>query len=260
MVPPGIGAVEDRVQADSVGQQGTGGQDAANRSGSPSASAATTSVVGPGARRTSAVPAAARAEANIRKVTASAGTPRVGRDVAGGACADAVGTSAVLEWWTGGLVGGEADRLIGQPPIADIGRSGWVKAGSSMPCPRCLSATSPCISAASDASSGAAAQQRAQVGLALGEQAGAPVTVGGQPDAVAGVAERVGHRPDDAHGRRPAVDRELLGRGQTRARAAARGGSRRVRGSRGSPPAVTIIARFHPCWGSSGICSMNRRL
>ena len=54
-----------------------------------------------GARRDvdlGAVPAAARAEANNRKVTAS-------------------GRLAVID----------------QPPIADIGRSGWVKAGSSIP-------------------------------------------------------------------------------------------------------------------------------
>src|SRR4051794_41880267 len=60
---------------------------------------------------------------------------------------------------------------------------------------------------------GPAAQRAAQVALLAGEQAVADLAVGGQPDPVAVAAEGPGDRRDDAHGPRPAVDREQLGGG-----------------------------------------------
>ena len=145
-----------------------------------------------------------------------------------------------------------------QPPIALIGRSGCRKPGSSMPCPASLPHIA-CAPGVGDLGVGrAAAQQRPQVGLGAGEQAGADLPVGGEPGAVAGAAERPGHRGDHADHGRAAVHQPALGRG-----AAALGGvrgevERRRAAARRISPAVTISVRSQPCWASSGICSMNR--
>ena len=108
---------------------------------------------------------------------------------------------------------------------------------------------------------GAVAQRSAQVGLGPGEQAVADLAVGGQPDPVAGAAERLRDRGDDADRVVGAGHLEQLGR-RTRPRSAASGSSStsstcstsRARIS----SAVTISVRCQPCWASSGICSMNR--
>ncbi len=55
-------------------------------------------------------------------------------------------------------------------------------------------------------------QRAAQVAFRAGEQAVPDLAVGGQPDPVAGTAERPGNRGDDADPGRPAVDQERLGR------------------------------------------------
>ena len=134
MVPAGIGAVEARSRRTPSARSELEARTAANRGGSPAVRASTTWEAGPGAMWTSEAPAVARAAANIRKMTVAAGAARVGKELAGGAGADAVeGTSAGLTRLACGLVGGEVGSLIAQPPIADIGRSGWMNAGSSMP-------------------------------------------------------------------------------------------------------------------------------
>src|SRR5205085_11358035 len=55
-------------------------------------------------------------------------------------------------------------------------------------------------------------QRAAQVAFRTGEQAVPYLAIGGQPDPVAGPAERPGDRRDDAHPGRAAVDQERLGR------------------------------------------------
>ena len=105
----------------------------------------------------------------------------------------------------------------GQPPIADIGRSGCRNVGSSMPCPAALPRIATTQRSASSCVGRSGAQRGAQVGLLPGEQAVADLAVGGQPDPVAVAAERPRDRGDDPDRRRAAVDQEQLGR-----RAAAR--------------------------------------
>ena len=93
------------------------------------------------------------------------------------------------------------------------------------------------IRAARSVVGGAGAHRGPQVGLLAGEQAVAQLTVGGEPDPVAGAAERPGHRADDADPAGTAVDQPLLGgraapllgsdRGQRRTRPPAGRGSRR---------------------------------
>ena len=114
-------------------------------------------------------------------------------------------------------------RSPAQPPIADIGRSGWWKSGSPMPWPRGLAPHLALDQGGEVLVGGAVAQRAAQVDLAAGEQAVADLAVGGQPHPVAGGAERRGHAGDDADGGRPAVDEEQLGRGASARRRRASG-------------------------------------
>ena len=109
--------------------------------------------------------------------------------------------------------------------MADIGRSGCRNVGSSMPWPGSLPAIATTQRSASSASRRAGPHGRAQVGLLAGEQAVADLAVGGEPDPVAGAAERPGHRGDDADRGRAAVDEEQLGR---RAAARLHGGDQHV--------------------------------
>ena len=96
----------------------------------------------------------------------------------------------------------------------DIGRAGCRKPGSSMPWPGSLRPAARPASASAERRrrSAPARSGRAQVGLLAGEQAVAQLAVGGEPDPVAGAAERPGDRADDADPRRAAVDHPLLGR------------------------------------------------
>ena len=105
-----------------------------------------------------------------------------------------------------------ARTLPAQPPMADIGRSGWRNVGSSMPWPARLPRIATTQRSASSRRS-APARSAPQVGLLAGEQAVADLAVGGQPHPVAVAAERAGDRGDDADGGRAAVDEEQLGRG-----------------------------------------------
>ena len=123
-------------------------------------------------------------------------------------------------------------RILAHPPIALIGRSGCRKPGSSMPCPASLPHIASRQVSAISASLPPPRSSAAQVGLGAGEQAGADLAVGGQPGAVAGAAERAGHRGDDADHGRAAVDQPALGRG-----AAALGGVRREVEARRAAPA-----------------------
>ena len=111
---------------------------------------------------------------------------------------------------------------------------------------------------ASSASSAPARSGAAQVGLLAGEQAVADLAVGGQPDAVAGAAERAGDRGDDADPARAAVDQPGLGR--RAASVLAGSGVERELGLEQREDLVggDHLARSQPCWASSGICSMNR--
>ena len=85
-----------------------------------------------------------------------------------------------------------------QPPIADIGRAGCRKDGSSMPCPARL----PHIAtrqAVGDLRRRAPARSSPRRSVSLGgEEAVADLAVGGEPGAVAVAAERPGHAADDA--------------------------------------------------------------
>jgi hypothetical protein len=93
------------------------------------------------------------------------------------------------------------------PPIALIVRSGCTNPGSLTRCLSSLRQTASRTIALELGVVGARAQRRAQVGLADAEQAGAQLAVGGQADAVAVAAERVGHRVDEADAPRPSAKR-----------------------------------------------------
>ena len=124
-----------------------------------------------------------------------------------------------------------------QPPIADIGRSGWRKAGSSSPDPAFLPHIAAFQRSAISSSGAPERSGAAQVGLLAGEQAVAHLAVGGEPGAVAGPAEGAGDGGDHADPGRPAVDQPALGGraaahrlafgGEREAACAARRGSRR---------------------------------
>ena len=147
--------------------------------------------------------------------------------------------------------------------MADMGRAGCRNDGSSMPCPARLPHIAARHASASASSSAPPAQQPAQVGLLLAEQAVADLPVGGEPGPVAGAAERLGHARDDADPGRLAVDAgvpvDQPGLGRRRA-AFDRIGSQRVdRPQLGQDlVAGTMFSRRQACWASSGICSMKR--
>ena len=88
--------------------------------------------------------------------------------------------------------------LAAQPPMADMGRSGCRNDGSSMPWPGRLRRHRPHPLIGELLIGGAGPQRGAQIGLGPGEQAVAQLAVGGQPDPVAGAAERLADRGDDA--------------------------------------------------------------
>ena len=128
-----------------------------------------------------------------------------------------------------------------------------------MPCPGSLAATARRQTLGQLLVAGPGAHRVAQVALLPGEQAVADLPVGGQPDPVAGPAERPGHRADHADPGRAAVDQERLGGGRA-ALARVVGRQRELRRSAQSriSSAVTMLSRRQPCCASSGICSMNR--
>jgi hypothetical protein len=120
-----------------------------------------------------------------------------------------------------------------QPPIALIVRAGWTKPGSLT---RCLSSLRQTASRtiARARRRRAVAQRRAQVGLVQREQAGAQAAVGGQADAVAVAAERLGDRVDEAD-RARAVGEAVDARGRVRLARLGLERAGRARSRRGSP-------------------------
>ena len=82
-----------------------------------------------------------------------------------------------------------------------------------MPCPAAWPRPRASQRSASSSSAAPDAQRGPQVGLLGGEQAVADLPVGGEPDPVAGAAERPGDRADHADPGRAAVDQEHLGGG-----------------------------------------------
>ena len=103
-----------------------------------------------------------------------------------------------------------------------------------MPCPAALRHIAARHANSTSSSSAPARSSAAQVGLLGGEQAIADLAVGGQPGAVAGRAERVGHRRDDADRRRSAVDQPQPRRRRTTRRGIGRRSKRRAQGRRRS--------------------------
>ena len=134
---------------------------------------------------------------------------------------------------------------------------GWTKPGSLTRCLSSLRQTASRMTCSSSSSLAPGAQRRAQVGLAELEQAGAQLAVGGQADAVAVAAERLGDRVDEADAARAVGEAEDARRGAAARAARARAG--RPRGSRAriSSPVSTLSAS--QAWSaSSGMNSMKR--
>ena len=127
--------------------------------------------------------------------------------------------------YTGGPLGiGRHRSGSRQPPMADMGRAGCRKPGSLMPWPGSLLATADSHSSASSLVGRTGAHRRAQVAFRPGEQAVADLPVSGQPDPVAGAAERPGHRADHADRAGPPSTRNI---------------------SAGAEPAASRVVRLH---------------
>ncbi len=109
----------------------------------------------------------------------------------------------------------ELSAALAQPPIADIGRSGWTKDGSSRPAPAFL----PHIASRQmRAISSSGASERRAARRSVSSRAKRQVRI--WPSAVSRVrsqarAERAGDGGDDADAVRAAVDQPALGGGRT---------------------------------------------
>ena len=117
------------------------------------------------------------------------------------------------------LVSESSLSVTAQPPIADIVRGGWMKPGSLTRCLSSLRQTASRTICSRSSSLAPARSGVAQVGLVEGEQARAQAAVGGDADAVAVAAERLGDGVDEAD---PARGRRRSGR-RARSRAGSRG-------------------------------------
>ena len=157
--------------------------------------------------------------------------------------------------------GAHRDRVHAARPVSRRWRSSCAAAGGSPGSPtwcfsslRQTASRTVCSSSASEAPPRSTA---AQVGLVDREEAGAQLAVGGQADAVAVGAERLGHRVDEAELAAPVREAEHA-RGGVRPRAAPpRAGAPRGRCARISSP-VSTWSWVHAWSPSSGMNSMKR--
>ena len=124
-----------------------------------------------------------------------------------------------------------ASSIRDHPPIRDIVRAGCTNPGSLTWCLSSLRQTASRMICLELRVGRAGAQRAAQVGLGHREQAGAQLALGGQADAVAVAAERLGDGGDEAH---------------LAAAVGERGSGARCRGARGRPPRADTRRRSSP--------------